>query len=97
MARTMAMTPREAAEIGDQALAFLAVEPARLIAFLQATGMAPATLRAQSDAPATLGAVLRYLLEDESLLLVFCTEATIPPERIAPAAVLLARDAEAGP
>ncbi|MFZ4808316.1 MAG: DUF3572 family protein [Hyphomicrobiaceae bacterium] len=89
------LTEREAAEIGDRALAFLAVEPARLVAFLQATGMAPSTLRAQSDAPATLAAVLRYLLEDESLLLVFATEAAIAPDRIAPAAALLARDAAA--
>ncbi len=95
MARTVPLTKREAVEIGDRALAFLASDPTRLVAFLQATGMAPATLRSAIDAPSTLAAVLRYLLEDESLLLVFSTEAAIAPERIAPAAALLGRDAAA--
>ena len=83
------MTAEEAREIGELALGFLASDPARLVAFLQATGLAPADVRSSMEAPETLAAVLDYMLRDESLLLVFAAETGTPPERVGPAEAVL--------
>lgn len=95
MSRRLPLTLQEARAIGDSALAFLAGEPQRLIRFLQATGMTPGELRSRMDADETLTAVLNHVLEDESLLLVFASEARVQPEQVAPAAALLGREAGA--
>lgn len=79
-----------AESIGVSALLFLAGDSERLVRFLTVTGVGPAQLRAESRAPHMLAAVLDYLLQDESLLLVFCASDGIPPEDIAPAKRALA-------
>lgn len=84
---------REAAEtLAAQGLAFLAEEPARLRAFLLASGLSPDDLRAQAGTPEMLLAVLEHLAADESLLLVFCEARKVAPESIAYAVALLQGD-----
>lgn len=79
-----------AESIGVSALLFLAGDSERLVRFLTVTGVGPAQLRAESREPHMLAAVLDYLLQDESLLLVFCASDGVPPSDIAPAQRALA-------
>lgn len=79
-----------AESIGVSALLFLAADTQRLARFLTLTGVGPAQLRAESRSPHMLAAVLDHLLQDESLLLVFCAGDGIRPEEIAPARAALA-------
>lgn len=80
-----------AESIGVSALLFLAGDPQRLANFLTTTGVGPGELRAEAHAPHMLAAVLDYLLQDESSLLVFCASDGIPPQDIAPARRALAK------
>jgi len=74
-----------AESIGVSALLFLAGDTDRLVRFLTLTGLGPAELREKARSPQILAAVLEHLLQDESLLLVFCASDGVPPEDIAPA------------
>ncbi len=74
-----------AESIGISALLFLAGDPERLGRFLMLTGVGPAELRQKAREPHMLAAVLDHLLQDESLLLVFCASDGVPPAEIAPA------------
>ncbi|MDH4982729.1 DUF3572 domain-containing protein [Hyphomicrobium sp. D-2] len=85
------MHTERANSIGESALLFLASDPQRISGFLTLTGVGPAELRENAHAPEMLAAVLDYLLQDESLLLVFCASETIPPGEIAPARRALAK------
>ncbi|MCB1519552.1 MAG: DUF3572 domain-containing protein [Hyphomicrobiaceae bacterium] len=88
---------REAAETAAlRGLGFLAGDPERLGRFLSLTGMGPAELRAGARDPAMLAGVLEYLLGDETLLLVFTSEAGIAPESIAQCHHVLTRNGAAG-
>ena len=83
---------REAAEmLAIQALSFIAEEPARLNAFLGASGLALAHLRESANQPDFLAGVLEHMLANESLLLAFADSAAIDP-----AAVGRARNALGG-
>jgi hypothetical protein len=84
------MQSDRAESIGVSALLFLAGDPQRLGRFLTLTGVGPAELRAEARAPHMLAAVLEHLLQDESLLLVFCASDGVPPADIAPARRVLA-------
>ncbi len=79
------MSTEEGLALSVRALTFLADEPTRMARFLALTGLDPADLRQQAGNPAFLGGVLDYFLQDESLLLTFCTEAHIDPASIAAA------------
>lgn len=82
---------RDAAEtIALRALAFLAGDGERLGRFLAITGLGPDELRAQAREPRMLAGVLDYLMQDETLLLVFAAENSIKPETIAAAYFALA-------
>ena len=81
----------EAEAIAAGALAFLAEEPERLLRFMEATGVEPATLSARAGSAEVLEAALNFLLADESALLTFAAGAGIAPERIAPALAVLQR------
>lgn len=78
-----------AERIAIRALGFLAGDPERLGRFLTLTGIGPSELREQAGRPEMLAAVLDHVLGDESMLLVFATEAGIAPDQVAPAAHLL--------
>lgn len=79
-----------AESIGVSALLFLAGDEERLIRFLTLTGVSPQQLRTEARSPQMLVAVLDYLLQEESTLLVFASSDGIPPEDIAPARRALA-------
>ena len=83
--------PIDAETIALLALQFLAEEPERLGRFLALTGLGPAELKEKAGSAAMLGAVLDYLLGDESLLLVFAATKGVSPQSIGPAQALLAR------
>jgi hypothetical protein len=73
-----------------QGLAFLAADAGRLSRFLALTGCGPAEIRAQAQSADFQASVLEHLLADESLLLLFATDAGVAPEMIGPAHALLA-------
>lgn len=77
-----------AEEIGVQALTFLAADDTRLARFLSLTGIAPGELIAGAREAAMLAAVLEHLSSDESSLLMFCAEQSVPPEHVAAALAL---------
>lgn len=75
---------REVAEmLAIQALGFMAEEPERLGAFLNATGLSLERLRESATAPGFLAGVLEHMLANESLLLAFATSAAIDPAEVA--------------
>ena len=73
----------DAETIALQALAFLASDDDRLERFLSLTGSDAGSLRSLAHDPASLGAVLDYLLGWEPLLLEFAAAQELPPESIA--------------
>lgn len=79
------MDAEQAESIAISALAFLAGDNGRLGRFLALTGIGPGELKAEARTPGVLAAVLNHLLQDESLLLVFCAHDNLAPELIAPA------------
>jgi hypothetical protein len=88
--RKSAAMARDAAEtLAISALAFLAQDRARLARFLSVTGLSPERLMQEAATPATLTAVLEYLLADESLLLTFAASAGIPAADVEPARSVL--------
>jgi hypothetical protein len=81
------MNPKEALPdphtVALQALAWLASDEDRLVRFLNLSGLTPQGLRRTATEPASLGAVLDYLLAWEPLLQSFSEENGVAPELIA--------------
>lgn len=81
------MKPKEALPdphtVALQALAWLASDEERLVRFLNLSGLTPGGLRRTATEPASLGAVLDYLLAWEPLLQSFAEEHGVAPELIA--------------
>lgn len=73
------LTVDQADSLSLKALAFLAGEEERFSRFLTLTGIQLDDLRAKADDRQTLLAVLDYLLADQSLLMVFASEADVSP------------------
>jgi hypothetical protein len=87
------MDTETAQTIAAEALAFLAEEPARIRGFFLASGLEPGDVRARTDAPELLLAVLEHLARDESLLLVFAASRQVAARSIGQAiAALQARN-----
>lgn len=81
---------RDAAEaIAAAGLAFLAEDRGRIARFLADTGLTPDELATAGARPDLLGAVLDYIVGDESLLLVFADHAALDPAIIEPARLAL--------
>jgi hypothetical protein len=81
---------KDAAEqIAVVALNYLASDPEHLGGFLAATGIGPHNLRDAAREPHFLAGVLRYLMQDESLLLAFAANAGFTPEMVVQADVVL--------
>lgn len=91
--RKQKLTLDGAETIALQGLTFLAGDPQRLVRFLSLTGLTPQDLKGFGRDAGLQMALMDYLLSDESLLLVFTSEAGIAPESIAPAYELLAQAA----
>lgn len=87
--RPRRMTRESAEEIAAHALLFLAEDSGRLGRFLAETGFDPRQLRSRMRDPATLSAVVGYLMADESALLAFAANAGLEPEDVARAEVAL--------
>jgi Protein of unknown function (DUF3572) len=79
----------EAEQLAIQALTFLAAEEARLAQFIAATGYGLAAIRAEAGSLQFLAAVLDFLMEDESLLLVFAAHSGCDPRNIGAAREVL--------
>lgn len=86
------VTLADAEAVAAQAFAHLAGEPALLVAFLGATGLELDDVRERAGTREFLGAVLDYVVRDESLLIVFAAQAGHLPETVARAAHVLAGD-----
>lgn len=83
------MSEDEAQTIAIRALGFLAVDPVRLKAFCNLTGVDASEISGRANENEFLASVLDGFLADESTLLMFTTEADIPPESIYPARLRL--------
>lgn len=90
------LTREQAEALSLMALAFLAGDGARLVRFLQLTGLEPDELRTRAGEAETLTAVLDHLLGDQTLLLVFASEAAVAPEQIEEARRLLSGNSNPG-
>jgi hypothetical protein len=82
----------DAENVAVQALFFLAADEARLGRFLAATGIGPGEIREAAREPRFLAGVLDHLMDDESVMLAFSQEMSIPPEQVS-----RARDMLSGP
>lgn len=58
-------------QLTAEILGFLAADPARLAAFLEATGLEPGGIRAAARAPGFAASLLDYIGSDEALLRTF--------------------------
>ena len=85
----------DAEKLAIDALTFLAADEGRMARFIAATGYGLAAIRAEAGSPDFLAAVLDFLMEDESLLLVFAGHTGFDPRKIAVAREVL-RPSRAG-
>lgn len=92
VSKSAKVSEEEAEGIAASAFAYLAGEPARLVPFMQASGLDIADIRARAASRDFLSAVLDYMTRDESLLLVFAAESALKPEHVVYAAYLLSGD-----
>lgn len=76
----MTMTRPAAELVAARMLDWLAQDPARIGAFLTASGTDPASLRSRAQDPVFLLAVIDFLMSDEALLLDCCAALDLPPE-----------------
>jgi hypothetical protein len=75
---------REHAEtVALAALAWLAAEETGLSAFLWASGMTAADLRARAGEPEVLAAVLDHVMADDGRVIAFCADQGLAPQVLA--------------
>lgn len=82
MRNNTAMTMQSAEILALDALRFLAADTERLGGFLAATGTGPADLKELAGDPVFLGAVIDYMMQDESLIFLFAESADVAPEAL---------------
>ncbi|MDX2159409.1 MAG: DUF3572 domain-containing protein [Hyphomicrobiaceae bacterium] len=87
--RAARMTMDRAQDIAARALLFIAEDASRLGRFLAVTGLDPETLRCQARSPEMTGAALAHVMEDESTLLAFSANCSVPPEDLGAAIRML--------
>lgn len=85
-------SPTDPAVLALQALAHVAGDADMGPRFLALTGMDAAALRANADKPATLMALLDYLLTNEAELVATADAIGVKPEQLAQAARRLGSD-----
>jgi len=88
------MTAQAALELAARILDSMAAQPARLSAFMLATGLGPDDLRAGlagsgTPEPGLALALLDYLMSDEPMLMATCHELTLTPDTPARAQMAL--------
>jgi hypothetical protein len=74
------MKAEHAVAIGQEALIWLAGQEEAMAAFLGASGLAPADLRARAAEPEFLGFVLDHVLAADAWVLAFAAAAGLRPE-----------------
>jgi hypothetical protein len=74
------LTLEEAETIGIRAVGFLAEQPDLLQRFLDLSGLDVADLRSRVQDPALLGAILDFILFDETLTRAFAEAAELAPD-----------------
>jgi Protein of unknown function (DUF3572) len=79
-----------ASELAVGALGFIAADPEQLSRFLALSGIDPAAIRTAAAEPGFLGGVLAYIAGNERTLLAFAAQASVAPEEIEKARVVLA-------
>lgn len=86
------MNSSRAAQLAAEVLVHLSQRPDQLLAFLEATGLAPDDLRGLAQSPDLAAAILDHVLQSDATVL-DCAEALgVPPARL-----MQARTALAGP
>lgn len=83
MIRNRGRTP-SGADLALQGLTFLVADPQRIARFFSLTGLSPGDLKGFGESIEMQGAVLEYLLGDESLLLTFAAESGVRAQDVAP-------------
>ena len=78
----MPLTRESAEVIGLQALAWLTSRDDLLPSFLSGTGSSEADLRTRTDDPVFLGAVLDFVMLDDSFVVGFCDAHHLPYPRV---------------
>lgn len=86
------MTVEAAETLAAEAFAFMATDPARLVPFLEASGLDIADVKKRAGTREFLTFILDHVVRDESLLLVFAAETGCKPEQVLLAAHVLAGD-----
>jgi hypothetical protein len=89
LTKILRLSFEEAEIVALKGLGFLANDPERLGRFLTLSGVAPSDVRAAAADRHFLAGVLNYLLQDESLLLIFTADEDLDPRLPAQAAEIL--------
>jgi hypothetical protein len=79
-----------ARELAIVALAFIARDTEELSRFLALTGIDPGSIRIAAEEPGFLAGVLAYISGNERTLLAFAAHASVAPEEIEKAKLVLA-------
>ncbi len=83
------LTRDDAETLALRALAHVAAKEDLFLRFVALTGMSVDEVRARIGDGATLGAILDFVLGDESLVIEFTAACELPPETVAKARALL--------
>lgn len=78
----MSYTSESAETLALQALAWLAGDDDLMATFLGSTGASKDELRAQAKEPAFLGAVLDFIMMDDTWVVAFSDSVSVPYERL---------------
>ncbi|RVU16329.1 DUF3572 family protein [Methylobacterium oryzihabitans] len=74
--------PAGALSLAEGVMDFVVADPARLLRFMEASGLDPAALRAAAGSPDLLTGILDHVVSDEETLLACAGALGVPPERI---------------
>jgi hypothetical protein len=85
----MSYTTESAETLALQALGWLAANDDLMPAFLDATGASESDLKGQAADPAFLGAVLDFIMMDDTWVVAFCDTVSVPYERLMMARAVL--------
>jgi chromosome segregation ATPase len=79
------MTNEDAETIAAEALNFIASDAARLVRFLDLSGLDPSSVRTAARSAGFLAGVLDYICGDEALLVAFAEKSSLDPSAVAQA------------
>lgn len=85
----MTVSQQNAEAIALKALGFIVADEDRLIRFVTLTGVSTDELKSNLGEADFQASLLDYLLQDESLLMMFAANCSIKPEEVMPARVVI--------